>query len=337
VATSTANDPWTAPLAPVDAALAAGIAACHFGLTATATPLVSERDHNFELRDGDGRRYVLKLTHPAEPQASTHFQTRAMVAAAARDPALPIPQLLPAADGRAWAEVELAGARRIARIMTLLPGLPLWRVPLEGPAQHRAIGAALARLHLALAAIDCNGAPADLLWDLRRAPLLHELLPRIADGTCRSAVGGVLQRLAAAVLPALAQLPAQAVHNDFQPWNLLVDEADPTRITGIIDFGDAVAAPPVMDLAVACAYHVADAPTAAPLTDLQAVVQGYESLRPLTPEERSLLLPLTAGRMAMTLAITSWRATLHPDNAAYILRNAGAAWTGLQRLIPQLP
>jgi Ser/Thr protein kinase RdoA (MazF antagonist) len=331
--TATAHDAWTAAVAAVTTAAAEQIAARDFGLRVTATALVSERDQNFSLQEASGRRCVLKLTHPAENRAYTRWQTEALLTIAAGDPALPVPRLASTGKGAAFAEVvtSAGAAPRIARVMSFLPGLSLHRAPADRH-PHPAIGSALARLQLALAPLAADAAPRDMLWDLRRAPLLREYLPHIADTGKRTIVSAVLDRLAAQTLPALAQLPAQAIHNDFQPWNLLVDEADASRISGIIDFGDMVCAPPVMDLAVACAYHVADAPAGQPLADVAAIVSGYAAVRPLPAAERDLLPGLIAGRLAMTLAITNWRAALHPDNAAYILRNAGVAWTGLERL-----
>jgi Ser/Thr protein kinase RdoA (MazF antagonist) len=321
------------PAAAVPAGLAERIARERFGLDARATPLASERDANFRLEAGDGRAWVLKLTHPAEPRAVTAGQTRALLHVAQADPALPVPRLLPALDAAPAAEVVVAAGERarVARVMTLLPGVPLHRAPAH-PGQHTALGRALARLHRALAGCDTTGAPGDLPWDLRRAATLMPLLPCIGDAATRGLARRALDGLLAA-LPALARLPAQAIHGDFQPWNVLVDAGAPDVVTGIVDFGDLVAAPPVMDLAVACAYHVHDAPDpAAPLADAAALVAAYHALRPLAADELALLPPLLAGRMAMTLAITAWRAGLHPANAGYILRNAAGAQAGLARL-----
>lgn len=316
---------WSAAAEAVTPDAAADITRRSFGIAARATALASERDHNFAIETEAGERWVLKLTHPAERREFTLWQTEALTQAARRSPGLPLPRLGPATDGRPWAEVVATpgAAPRIARLMTLLPGVPLHRAP-PHPRQRAAIGAALACLHGSLAELDTAPAPSDLLWDLRRAPKLRVYLPNLADAALRSQVAATFDRLERDTLPALARLPVQAIHNDFQPWNLLVDAADAGRISGIIDFGDMVAAPPVMDLAVACAYHVGD---------IEAVIAGYESLRPLSAAEQALVMPLVAGRLAMTLAITAWRAGLHPENATYILRNAAAARTGLEQIL----
>jgi hypothetical protein len=39
-----------------------------------------------------------------------------------------------------------------------------------------------------------------------------------------------------------------------------------------------------------------------------------------------------AARLALTIAITGWRAAEYPDNATYILRNSERAFAGLEKL-----
>ena len=51
------------------------------------------------------------------------------------------------------------------------------------------------------------------------------------------------------VLPRLASLRAQVIHNDYHLYNVLVAPDDQARITGIIDFGDMLHAPLVGEVA----------------------------------------------------------------------------------------
>ena len=113
------------------------------------------------------------------------------------------------------------------------------------------------------------------------------------------------------------------------PHNLLTDPADPTRVAGILDFGDMVETPLICDMAVAASYQV---DPDAPLQSLQAFARAYHAILPLTPLEQTLFAPLTAARMLTTLAIASARAARYPDNAPYILRNVPSASAGLRAL-----
>jgi len=131
-------------------------------------------------------------------------------------------------------------------------------------------------------------------------------------------------------LPALGRLRSQVIHNDFNPHNLLVDAGDPSRITGIIDFGDMVWGPRVIDLAVAAAYHVPV--DGNPLAEIIDLVTAYHSVNPLQPHEVDI--PLRPRHRASDRHSDDHSVACHspPENSQYILRNAPSAWHGLQRL-----
>ena len=306
------------------------IAVKHFGIAGRARSLPAERDQNFHLRADDGEEFVLKLTHPLEDAEVTAFQTGAYLHIAKVDPTLPTPHLLPATRGGAEAVLHFAGEPvRTARLMQFLRGTPLNKAPRSG-AQRQALGAVLARLGLALRGYFHRGAGHALLWDIKRGAHLRPLLAHLADPDQRALATRALDRFEALALPVLPTLRAQVINNDFQPWNVLVDGEDFAHVSGVIDFGDMVHAPLIDDLAVACAYQLGDPD--APLAPLTEIVSAYHRLLPLEPAELAILLELIACRCVMTVAITNWRAGLHPENATYILRNAPPAWAALECL-----
>ncbi|WP_225026631.1 phosphotransferase [Xinfangfangia pollutisoli] len=294
-----------------------------WGLTGQLTPLTAERDLNHRLDTGAGR-YVVKLANAAEPEAMTAFQSGALQHAAAVDPGLPIPHLLPTRAGAPW--LTLPQGR--LRLLTWLDGQPAALAP-RSPAQARASGAVAGRLARALAGYDPAGADPVILWDIQRLPRLAALLPELGDAGLRDAARAFIADFETRVAPRLARLPRQVCHNDFNPHNLLTDPEDPSRIAGVIDFGDMVVTPRICDLAVACAYQVDPAdPVAGP----RALVAGYATAQTLLPEELALLPDLIAARMLTSLVISTWRAARYPQNAAYILRNAPNATAGLAAL-----
>ena len=294
----------------------------HWGVDGWLTRLVSERDLNHRL-DTDSASYTLKLANPAEPAAMTDFQTAALLHVAATDPGLPTPRALAARDGRTIVRLP-EGA---LRLLSWCPGTSLARVPLV-PALAASVGATLARLTQCLAGFDHPGANHVLLWDIRQFPRLAPLLPALpADLQARAqALGG---RFKASIGPALARLPTQIVHADFNLHNLLTDAEDPTRVTGILDFGDMVRTPRICDLAVAASYLVNPQD---PLSLVIPLVAAYHARLPLLPEEIALIPDLITARMLITLTISSWRAARYPENAEYILRNAPSARDGLNAL-----
>jgi hydroxylysine kinase len=132
------------------------------------------------------------------------------------------------------------------------------------------------------------------------------------------------------VLPLLPRLPAQLIHNDFNPHNILVDANDETSVVGVIDFGDMVRATRVQDLATAAAYHLCSGPSA--LAGAWDIVAAYHDGSPLTAEEIEILPDLMGARLSLSIAISSWRAIRHPANASYIMRNQSRVWDGLAGL-----
>ncbi|NBT54825.1 MAG: hypothetical protein EBT05_08055 [Betaproteobacteria bacterium] len=127
-------------------------------------------------------------------------------------------------------------------------------------------------------------------------------------------------------------LPQQFLHNDFNPYNLLVHPANPDQVCGVLDFGDMLHGPRVFDVAVAASYqcHAQGQPS---IDSLLEFMQGYQQANPLSSQELRLVPLLAAVRCAITLCITEQRAQWFPDNRDYILRNHTVASAGLRALM----
>lgn len=306
---------------------AAEIAARLYGIDGDVKTLRSERDQNFRISAGDGRDYVLKFTHPAEDRMVTMLQTAALVHVAASDPALPIQHIVPTRDGDLAGLTPVAGgADRIVRLFTYLSGTLLHEAAADASLLF-SLGAAAARLDAALQGfIHPDTGPA-LLWNLTRLPQVRPLLAALDGDPDRDVVQRMFDAFEDRAVPLLPHLRAGFTHHDLNPHNVL---AAGGAVSGILDFGDMNRAPLVCDLAIAAAYHLGTGPGA--LDGAAACVAGYHAAMPLTDEELTILPVLMGGRLAMTVAITRWRAQRDPDNAPYILRNNPVARIGLAAL-----
>jgi hypothetical protein len=300
----------------------ARLAAQHWGLTGTLHPLTSERDQNHRLDTPHGS-FSLKLANPAEPPALTSAQTKALHHLERHAPDLPCPRVIPTRQGH-LIEATPDGA---LRLLTWLPGTPLANLP-RTPALATAIGSALGRLDATLASFHHPATDHPLLWDIRNAADLVPLLPAVGPDL-RPRIAAILTRFTSITAPALARLPRQVIHGDFNPHNLLADPARPTCLTGILDFGDMTLSHRICDLAVAASYLIDPSDPASLLVPLTC---AYHQANPLTAHEIALLPDLIAARLVTTLAISAWRAARYPDNAAYILRNAPTSRAGLDAL-----
>lgn len=302
----------------------------HFGIDATACSLSSERDSNFSMLARDGRRYLLRVTNPQEDPLVTSFQTAALRHLEAYAPDLPVPRIVVSRDGTQEVAVALSDGRsHVVRMMSFLPGQPLSTV--ARPSAYRvAVAQALAELDAGLHGFDHPAAEHDLLWNVAKAARVRPMLEAVTDGGRRRLAERLLDEYEAFAVPRLSKLRSQVIHNDFNPSNILVVEDGGARVSGIIDFGDAIKAPLVNDLATAAAYQ--------PLGDRAAVealcefVAAFHGRLPLKREEVDVLLDLVRARQVMVAAITEWRAARQPDNRDYILRNNAHAWASLKKL-----
>jgi hydroxylysine kinase len=304
-----------------------------WGLSGKLRRLTSERDVNFHLETEAGD-FVLKLAHPEEPAAETEFQILALQHL--RGSGLPVPRMVPTRDG----DLLVSVAEGKLRLLTYLHGTPLFTTP-RSDAQRASIGQTAAKLARAFAGFHHPAARRDLIWDIRHAGRLRPLVSGLGSDDLRGLVLGGLGRFEQGLAPELGHLPTQVVHNDLNPFNVLVSRDNPDQVCGVLDFGDMVETPRLLDLGVASSYQI-DA--ARPFESLCAVARAYHQISPLTITEQRLLPLAVEARLCTTLCITHERARMYPDNAAYISRNvpvstaalAAMAAFGADRMADQL-
>ena len=300
-----------------------------YDLSCVPSPLTSERDQNLRLQGESGDRYLLKITNPSEPREVVALQTKALDHIAAMAPATPVPRVIHTLEGASCTEIELSDGRKsLVRLLTFLEGTPAWKAERTG-GQRRSMGQSLAQLDLALASFSHPAAAHDLLWNVSGAHRLAHMVSDIAPAR-RSLIEFFMERFQTTVRPCLPGLRAQVIHNDFNLYNVLVDTADESRVSGIIDFGDILHAPLVGEVATGAAYQMTG--EADPLRSAGEFVGAYHEILPLLPEEQELIADLMATRHLITVLITEWRSVRYPANRDYILRHNPAAWEILAQL-----
>src|ERR1700756_242748 len=276
-------------------------------------PLAGERDQNFRVEVADGRRFLFKISNPADDGPILEMQAAALRHLEHVDPGLPVMRALPSMTGESWVNVPGADGRTYpARLFTFLSGQVTANTALTTEAIW-SYGQITARLGRALRGFFHPAADYEIQWDITHFPKLRPLLTHLTDAHRRAQVERVLDRFEALVAPVLPGLRAQVIHGDLSLDNVLL--GDDLRVSGIVDFGDMTHAPLVCDLAIAIAdvlHGREDAVDAA-----ESLIRGYLSVTPLEEEEAGLLADFVAARLATEIAITAWRLRFHPDNAAY--------------------
>ena len=264
-----------------------------FGLDVQLSPLPGEIDRNFALGD-----HVLKVHAGGTDAELLDLQDAAMEHVAARSLAVATPRLVRTRDGASRAPIDGG----VARLLTWVAGTPWGRLDDHDAAALASLGRAVAELDAALADFEHPRLDRRLRWNMVQA---GELVGAADDAD------PVLERFAEHVLPALRELPAQAIHNDANEHNVLV--GDDGLVSGLIDFGDLCRAPRACGLAVACAYAMTA--LAVPERAVLPVVAGYHEVAPLTPAELALLPDLIRVRLATSVAMAALQRAEQPDNA----------------------
>lgn len=328
------DDALAAPFRRLDDLAVAALARDGWGLDAVEhRRLDTERDDTVLLTTSHGARRIIKVAHPLDDAGVLDLQCAALAWAAAADPGLPLPHVVPDLEGALLRTVAGAdGEPRLARVLDYLPGSVL-DYDVTTRAQREAVGVAAGRLSLALAGIEHPASQRYLPWDLQQVGTLRDKLAHVPDSESHQAVVELLDDYDLRIGPGLRASRQQIVHQDLNPDNVLVDPGADVFVTGILDFGDIVRSSVVGDLAVAMTYAVdSTPPDVDPWSHAYDVARGFVSVRALTDDERVLLPDLLRTRLAQRLLLNSWLAASDPSNAHYTARTVHRAVVSIQRL-----
>jgi hydroxylysine kinase len=263
---------------------------------------------------------VVKLANAAEPAEVTDFQTKALIYL--EGSGLPVPRILRSLAG---AEVvELPQGR--LRVLSYLEGVPQ-HLTARSFAQSANLARMAAGVSLGLAGFMHPAEAHVLQWDIKQAGALRGMIGAVPEHL--QGVATIVMDRFDALQPGLGALRWQVVHNDLNPHNVLVSEADPLAIAGILDFGDMVRTPLICDAAIAASYAIEPGKA---LESLVNFASAYHEILPLTAPERRVFADLVATRMLTTLVVAHVRAARYPENAGYILRNVPSAAAGIMAL-----
>jgi homoserine kinase type II len=210
------------------------------------------------------------------------------------DRGLPVPPAVPDREGQVIHELE----GRPACLIQFLSGVSVTH---PRPAQARAAGAAMGRMHAALA--DFPGKRPNSLgpeaWRAlfeRCGPAMNDIAPGVYDH-----VGKAVDKLLASWPQSL---PKSVIHADLFPDNVLMLGE---RVTGLIDFYFACTEVRAYDLAVmhgAWAFDATGSHYDAAIG--QALVEGYAGAFPLLPAERAALPVLAEGAALRFFLTRAW-------------------------------
>jgi Ser/Thr protein kinase RdoA (MazF antagonist) len=264
-----------------------------------------------------GRVFVKRHAHSVRDHEGLLEEHRFLAHLIAQDAA--VPRVLANEDGETAIEIgEWTYEVHQAPI-----GIDIYRealswTPFFEASHARAAGLALAQLHLAA---EDYSAPRRL-----NRPLIAGFTIFAAENTAAALAHYIAERPALAALPIVEAYAEHALsllepfhqelrphlralrplwtHNDLHASNILWTSENDSHAAAIIDFGLADRTNAVYDLAQAIERNIVDwlalQPGSTPmnlkvdLPALQALLEGYESIRPLSDAEAAALAPMTA-------------------------------------------
>ena len=316
------------PSVAVEDAVAAAVSA-EFGLCGTMRRLDGEVDETFRLDSPDGPPFLIKLAEPGGADEAVSFQAGLLRHLQGAAPELPVPRVRAAAGGADYLRVQAGPLEgRIIWVTSFLPG-DLLRGIRSTPRLRHQLGRELAALDQALRGYDHPAAQRYIIWDIQHLADLRPLADAV-DPPERQAMLREIDRFEELAAPALSQLRAQIVHNDFSIDNVLI-APDRRSVSGILDFGDATRTRLINDVAIMAAYQLSDDPDPT-LTAIDAIA-GYHQVTPLSDAEVELLPRLITARMVTRVVVSQWRAKRSPANTRYLMRNTARARVQLDRLL----
>jgi 4-aminobutyrate aminotransferase-like enzyme/Ser/Thr protein kinase RdoA (MazF antagonist) len=267
-------------------------------------PLAGETDHNTHVVDGTGAQYILKVSSSQDRRA-IEFQSALLRQLAEREPGLQVPRVVENRSGALVTTVHDGDQDLVVRMLTWVSGMPLAEVRRRSAELLTDIGTTAGRLAVATAAFEHPSPPSPHYWHFAHAgTALAGSIPRIEDPDLRAAVERLRERHLPMLEEGLPRLPTAVVHHDLNVFNMLVRRNDDGhRVSGVIDFGDALPAPRVADLAVLASSAMRGSPR--PLTVAATLAAAYHKACPLEEAELDLLFPLIAIRSATVVATTA--------------------------------
>ncbi|MGE4609789.1 MAG: aminotransferase class III-fold pyridoxal phosphate-dependent enzyme [Paracoccaceae bacterium] len=301
----------------------------HWGIEAKLSPLDGEYDLNFLANSAFGQGYVLKVMRSDCESWLVDMQVKAFEHITAHQPQLPCPRIIRSVGGEPLLKLaDENGEERLVWVLNQLPGHCYAKAEPKGNILIHEVGKVLGGTAKALASFQHEGLERDFKWNLMHASWINDQLSCITDPVRRNIIEDISTEFDA-LGPNFTSLPMQAIHNDANDYNILVEGKlnEPRQVSGLIDLGDMCMAARICDLAIAAAYVVLDHDN--PESALAALVAGYHEAYTLTAAEVDMVWPLLRARLAVSVVNSTLMAAENPDDP-YVTISQAPAWRFLE-------
>jgi hydroxylysine kinase len=270
---------------------------------------LSGENLNYLLSTGKGARYVVKIVDDEIPPEVVEMEFKAVDYAISAGFPLQLPRIIQNINRNieTGIHIHINSLNRLL-LLSFIDGDQLALMSDISDIMLENLGFSMAQYNLAMQGFDHPAARRNHRWNLVEAGQHRDKISLLEDAEKQALLAWGFDACEQ-VKSDLKSLPWQFIHGDMNPENILV-RGD--RVTGLVDFGDSCFNPVICDLAICLTYVMMD--QADPLETAAIVTRAYDEIRPLSEAEHSVLTPLICGRLATSIAVSTSRRNIDPDN-----------------------
>jgi 4-aminobutyrate aminotransferase-like enzyme/Ser/Thr protein kinase RdoA (MazF antagonist) len=300
-----------------------------YGIDVKAFLLGGYEDFNFKLETEMGEFYTLKISRSDLDEKWLDFQTNIFIHLTEYNLPIQLPKPVKNLNGKyCFSFKDDKNAIRWIRMNTWVDGDMIFDYKYHATELLIEWGKTCGLLNQALMNFDHSAAHIQHEWDLSLA-LNNRKFRTYIQGELELSIADYFWNLyEIEVLPLHSKLSKSIIHSDVNDYNLLVNSnLGVTKITGVIDFGDALYTHRINELAIACAYAAMFKSN--PLEAVTNLVKGYHQMIPLIDIEIQILYILIANRLLTTVGNAAKNRVFEPENE-YLFVSEKPAWDVLK-------
>jgi len=294
----------------------------------TLKRLQGEVDINYLIKAADTHRYLFKICKTDVPVEEVEFQVALLDWMKSKEVPFDLPEVIKTNSGDSFFTIKYQGQACIARLHSWVDGEMLGDLKHRSTSLLHSWGATCGHLSLSLKGFDHAGAHRSDKWNPVEVLDSKPYLSDIEDDSMRQLASHFFDLVEDEYLSRDFDLRHSVNYSDAHEHNLLLQDLN-GKVTGVIDFGDAIYAPTICELAIACAYagmHKHD-----PIAAMSTVISGCHDVFPLDEVEIEALYPLICSRLLITVCNAAHSLQESPDDE-YLQISADPAWELLGRL-----
>jgi hypothetical protein len=260
------------------------------------------------------------------------FQIQALLHLEASDPGIPVPRIRRSLSGNLFETLATDQGDHPVRVLSWVDGVRLGDFDPPSHDTIAQIGALQGRICRAFLGFKHEGGSHFMPWDILNGLVVSESLRNdYLRGDLAERCAPALEHLSTYALPRMRELPHQIIHNDAHSGNVLCDPNDPATITGVIDFGDLVHRPIVVDLATSLASIIESSEEPVPAS--AALVSGFVQYSDIPPEQLELVYDALLARAIMIVQLLQFRADHTDVDASLVEEDIPDVKRGLERAL----